>query len=57
MLAIRIYIHMRMLFFRSSKNYILLGGLWCSKQKPPAFTFLQPIFAHLNELEAKGLIV
>ena len=57
MLAIRIYIHMHMLFFRSSKNYILLGGLWCSKQKPPAFTFLQPIFAHLNELEAKGLII
>ena len=34
---------------------MMLGGLWCSTQKPPAFTFLEPIFTSLSELNVTGV--
>lgn len=33
---------------------MMLGGLWCSTQKPPAFTFLESIFTSLNEMNVTG---
>ena len=34
---------------------MLLAGLWCSTQKPPAFTFLEPIFTSLEEMNIAGI--
>ena len=36
---------------------MLLAGLWCSTQKPLAFTFLEPIFTSLKEMNVTGMMV
>lgn len=33
---------------------MLLAGLWCSTQKPPSFTFLEPFLACMKDMEEKG---
>ena len=34
---------------------MLLAGLWCSTQKPPSFSFLEPVISQLKDLEEKGM--
>ena len=36
---------------------MILAGLWCSTQKPPAFTFLEPIFTSLKEMNVEGIMI
>lgn len=50
-----LYICTLVCFWRFKKDYILLAGLWCSNQKPPAFSFLEPTLSCLNSLENKGI--
>lgn len=39
---------------RKSKQYMLLAGLWCSTQKPPSFSFLEPLFESMKRIEEEG---
>lgn len=36
---------------------MLLAGLWCSTQKPPSFSFLEPVMNQLKDLEEKGIYI
>ena len=43
------------LLFRNSRRYSLLAGLWCSKQKPSSFSFMEPTILSLLDMERKKL--
>ena len=36
---------------------MLLAGLWCSTQKPPSFSFLEPVMNQLKNLEEKRIYI
>ena len=40
--------------YRTKKEHILVGGVWCASQKPPAEVFLKPVLKTLRNLEIKG---
>ena len=43
-----------MCLYRTRKEHILVGGVWCACQKPPARVFLGPVLNALRQLETKG---
>lgn len=40
--------------FRFSKKNMILGGLWCSREKPLMNTFLKPLIDCFNDLFMNG---
>ena len=35
---------------------MILAGLWCSTQKPPTFTFFEPVLTVLRNLDENGMV-
>ena len=33
---------------------MILAGLWCANQKPPSFTFLEPVLTSIKDLDENG---
>ena len=43
-----------MCVYRFQKRYMLLGGIWFSKSKPPMNMFLRPLLKDINKLQSTG---
>ena len=41
-------------YYRFAAENLLLAGLWCGKQKPPTFSFFEPLLVRLKRLFCDG---
>ena len=42
-------------YFRFSKRYMILCGIWFDKEKPSMYTLLKPILDQINVLYEQGI--
>ncbi len=42
--------------YRFQKRYMLLGGIWFSKSKPPMNMFLRPLLDDIAKLQSTGTV-